>query len=249
MVRLPFADRAARPIPASPPFGFALTSRTAPPKRLGDALAAFYADLGASGDDKRVLALTFSEFGRRVEENGSAGTDHGAAAPLFMMGPAVEGGLWGQAPDLGALDRVGNVRHATDFHQVYATVLERWLGLGGAAVAGALGGTFAALDVLPGGAATGLDDSVAITGLALDPPRPNPLRGAAAASFVLPAPGPARLSAYDAAGRRVATLADGDHGAGRHEVRFEAGGLAAGVYVLRLETPGGAVSQRATVVR
>ena len=217
-------------------------------KRLGDALAAFHADLGATGDDRRVLALTFSEFGRRVEENGSAGTDHGAAAPLFMMGPAVEGGLWGGAPDLGALDRVGNVRHAVDFREVYATVLERWLGVDGAAVADTLGGPFAALDVLPAPAATSTD-SVAITGLALDPPRPNPSRGAAAVAFSLPAPGPVRLSAFDAAGRRVATLVDGTRGAGRHEARFDAGGLAAGVYVLRLETPGGAVSRRATVVR
>ncbi len=76
-------------------------------QRLGDALAAFYADLGATGDDERVLTLTFSEFGRRVEENGSAGTDHGAAAPLFLLGPGVEGGLWGAAPDLGDLDRTG----------------------------------------------------------------------------------------------------------------------------------------------
>ena len=218
-------------------------------KRLGEALAAFYADLGASGDDERVLALTFSEFGRRVEENGSAGTDHGAAAPLFMMGSAVQGGLWGEAPDLGDVDRVGNVRHSTDFRQVYATVLERWLGLGGAAVAEALGGPFAALDVLPARSATATDDPFAITGLVLDPPRPNPLRGAAVVSYVLPAPGTVRLSVFDAAGRRVSVLADGAHGAGRHEARLDAGGLAAGVYVLRLETPGGAVSRRATVVR
>ena len=216
--------------------------------RLADGLAAFYADLGATGDDDRVLTLTFSEFGRRVDENGSAGTDHGTAAPLFMMGPAVGGGLWGEAPDLGDLDRAGNLRHTTDFRQVYATVLERWLGIDEAAVASALGGAFPALDVLPARAATSTK-SIAITGFLLDPPRPNPLRSAAAVAYALPAPGPARLSAFDVAGRRVAVLADGPHGAGRHTARFDAHALAAGVYVLRLETPGGAVSRHATVVR
>jgi uncharacterized protein (DUF1501 family) len=91
------------------------------------AMAAFYTDLAAHGNDKRVLTMTFSEFGRRIAENGSRGTDHGEASPLFLIGGGVKGGLYGSMPDLGTTD-LGNVRFTTDFRSVYATVLERWLG-------------------------------------------------------------------------------------------------------------------------
>jgi uncharacterized protein (DUF1501 family) len=89
-------------------------------------ISAFYADLAAHGNDGRVLTMTFSEFGRRVAENGSRGTDHGTAAPVFVIGGGVKGGLYGEHPSLDALDN-GNLRFTTDFRSVYATVLEKWL--------------------------------------------------------------------------------------------------------------------------
>jgi uncharacterized protein (DUF1501 family) len=112
--------------------------------QFSDALTAFYADLVAHGNDRRVLTLTFSEFGRRIEENGSRGTDHGEASPLFMVGGGVKGGLYGSPPDL-ATTNMGNVRFSVDFRSVYATVLERWLGRPSAAV---LDGEFQHLPVL-----------------------------------------------------------------------------------------------------
>jgi uncharacterized protein (DUF1501 family) len=112
--------------------------------QFSDAIAAFYDDLAAHGNDRRVLTLTFSEFGRRIEENGSRGTDHGEASPLFVIGGGVKGGLYGGAPDLGATN-MGNVRFTVDFRSVYATVLERWLGRPSATV---LNGDFRQLPVL-----------------------------------------------------------------------------------------------------
>ena len=112
--------------------------------QFSNAIAAFYDDLAAHGNDRRVLTLTFSEFGRRIEENGSRGTDHGEASPLFLIGGSVRGGLYGTAPDLGATN-MGNVRFSVDFRSVYATVLERWLGRPSDAL---LNGTFAPLPVL-----------------------------------------------------------------------------------------------------
>lgn len=94
---------------------------------LSDAMKAFYDDLAAHGNDRRVLSMTFSEFGRRTEENGSSGTDHGEASPLFLIGGGTKGGIYGDAPNLSAAN-MGNVRFTTDFRSVYATVLERWLG-------------------------------------------------------------------------------------------------------------------------
>jgi uncharacterized protein (DUF1501 family) len=94
--------------------------------QFSNAVGAFYDDLGAHGNERRVLTLTFSEFGRRIEENGSRGTDHGEASPLFLIGGGVKGGIYGALPDLSATN-MGNVRYTTDFRSVYATVLERWL--------------------------------------------------------------------------------------------------------------------------
>jgi uncharacterized protein (DUF1501 family) len=111
---------------------------------FSDAIAAFYADLAAHGNDKRVLTLTFSEFGRRIAENGSRGTDHGEASPLFMIGGGIKGGLYGDAPDLSATN-MGNVRFTTDFRSVYATVLERWLGRPSQQI---LAGSFSTLPIL-----------------------------------------------------------------------------------------------------
>lgn len=105
---------------------------------FSDATKAFYDDLAAHGNDRRVLTMTFSEFGRRIEENGSRGTDHGEGSPLFLVGAGVKGGIYGSAPDLSATN-MGNVRFTTDFRSVYATVLERWLGRPSARV---LGGAF-----------------------------------------------------------------------------------------------------------
>jgi uncharacterized protein (DUF1501 family) len=112
--------------------------------QFSNAIGAFYDDLSAHGNERRVLTLTFSEFGRRIEENGSRGTDHGEASPLFLIGGGVKGGMYGTLPDLSATN-MGNVRYTTDFRSVYATVLERWLGRPSAAL---LRGSFAQLPVL-----------------------------------------------------------------------------------------------------
>jgi uncharacterized protein (DUF1501 family) len=87
--------------------------------------------------------MTFSEFGRRVRENASQGTDHGAAAPLFVAGGRVKTGLIGKHPSLTDLDE-GDLKFTTDFRAVYAAVLEQWLGLDSAPV---LGGKFDPVNV------------------------------------------------------------------------------------------------------
>lgn len=97
-------------------------------KDLSDSVQAFVKDLKAQGQLARVLLMTFSEFGRRVAENASGGTDHGAAAPLFVVGERVKAGLVGRHPSL-APDQLfrGDLKHTLDFRSVYATLLEDWL--------------------------------------------------------------------------------------------------------------------------
>lgn len=95
---------------------------------LGDSVQAFVDDLKAQGNLERVLVMTFSEFGRRVGENASGGTDHGAAAPMFVIGNKVKAGLLGKAPCLAPSDlNQGDLKYTVDFRSVYAGVLEAWL--------------------------------------------------------------------------------------------------------------------------
>jgi uncharacterized protein (DUF1501 family) len=103
---------------------------------LADSIGTFFRTLKDTGNDKRVRLMTFSEFGRRVYENGSQGTDHGAASCLFMAGPSVKGGVVGKHPSLKDLD-VGDLKYHTDFRRVYATLLDGWLGCDSKTVLGA----------------------------------------------------------------------------------------------------------------
>ncbi len=95
---------------------------------LSEGLTAFYKDLEAQGLAGNVLTMTFSEFGRRSNENGSRGTDHGSAAPMFIIGgtKGIKGGLYGEHPSLTDLEN-GNLKEKVDFRAVYATVLKNWL--------------------------------------------------------------------------------------------------------------------------
>jgi uncharacterized protein (DUF1501 family) len=95
---------------------------------LSGALKAFLDDLGAAGLAERVLVVCFSEFGRRVRENGSQGTDHGTAGPVLLAGSGVTAGMVGLAPRLLDLED-GDLKMTTDFRRVYAAVLKDWLGL------------------------------------------------------------------------------------------------------------------------
>jgi uncharacterized protein (DUF1501 family) len=97
-------------------------------RRVGDAVAAFYRHLKSLGAAGRVVLLVFSEFGRRVRENGSLGTDHGVAAPVLLVSGAVRGGLHGAHPSLVDLDD-GDLKYHTDFRRIYATLLEDVLGV------------------------------------------------------------------------------------------------------------------------
>lgn len=112
--------------------------------QLSDAVAAFMHDLKQHSHEQRVLLMTFSEFGRRVHENASGGTDHGTAAPMFIAGGKVKAGLLTPHPDMTTLDE-GDLRFTTDFRGVYASVLEQWLGVPSEML---LGGRFSPVKLL-----------------------------------------------------------------------------------------------------
>jgi uncharacterized protein (DUF1501 family) len=112
--------------------------------QLAESVGAFIDDLRRDKRMDQVLVMTFSEFGRTLKENGRRGTDHGAAGPVFLAGGRLKGGLVGSHPSLTDLDNDALKFH-TDFRQVYATVLDRWLGLDSKVV---LDRPFEPLDIL-----------------------------------------------------------------------------------------------------
>jgi len=104
--------------------------------QFAEAVKAFQDDLRATGNGSRVVTIAFSEFGRRVRQNASAGTDHGCAGPMFVFADHVEPGLLGEHPSLTQLDK-GDLIYQTDFRRVYATVLDQWMRMDSAAALGA----------------------------------------------------------------------------------------------------------------
>jgi uncharacterized protein (DUF1501 family) len=114
--------------------------------QFASSLKAFYADLKASECDGRVLTMSFSEFGRRVGQNASQGTDHGTAAPMMLFGPMVKPGVVGDHPSLADLDE-GDLKHRIDFRSVYAGILKGWMGTDAGKV---LEGEYRAIEVVKG---------------------------------------------------------------------------------------------------
>lgn len=96
--------------------------------QIGDSVLALLTDIRQMGRGQDVVMVIFSEFGRRVNENKSLGTDHGVAGPMFVFGEPVQGGLYGNHPSLTELDQ-GDLIHTTDFRQVYSTLIENWMGV------------------------------------------------------------------------------------------------------------------------
>jgi len=95
-------------------------------RQFSQAMKAFYDDLKAQGNDGRVLTMSFSEFGRRVGQNASGGTDHGTAAPMMLFGPMVRPGVANRHPSMSDLDS-GDLKYTTDFRSVYASILDDWM--------------------------------------------------------------------------------------------------------------------------
>ena len=147
--------------------------------RLDNAIAAFFATLSSKWLP-HVALMTFSEFGRRPEENGDGGTDHGTAAPHFVIGDHVKGGLHGTQPSLTHLDRDGNFIPSVDFHQMYAPILKTWLGVDDRAVLGKAYsplGLFKSGPGLPAGRDAAVVDDAGLLARGPDRPRARLRRG------------------------------------------------------------------------
>ncbi|MCC7143054.1 MAG: DUF1501 domain-containing protein [Candidatus Eisenbacteria bacterium] len=206
---------------------------------VGQSIAALWADLNAQGYGNKVCILTTSEFGRRVEENGSYGTDHGTAAPHFVIGNGVSGGVYGGAPNLTSLDEYGNLLIQNDYRSLLATVLRGHFGASSALMTEIFGGNFAPLPFMQPATDAGGEERFTDR---LHLPSPNPVRPSLGQSvelrFELARPAQVSMRIFDLQGRQVAQVADGTFSAGVHRVDWRPGNLTAGAYLVRMEQAG-----------
>jgi len=203
-------------------------------KTLTEALSAFHQDMTALGLDERVLSMTFSEFGRRIQSNQSFGSDHGTAAPLFLMGNCVQGGILGENAEIGENVMANEgVAMQYDFRDVYGTVFEDWFEIDPEAVREVLSHDYVHLPILSGCESTNVDESL-VESMKVEI-WPNPMSGNANLSFTFDG-GKANLSISDAAGRLVETVFSRTLSAGDHQFSLDVSKYAAGVYFVRLQT-------------
>lgn len=201
---------------------------------LGGSVAAFFQDLDNQGLSDRVVLATVSEFGRRVDENGGFGTDHGTAAPLFVMGAGVNGGLYGTNPNLADLDPNGNMHMQHDFRQVYSTLLQGHFRSSESMASDVLMGGFDTLDFMD--ILTGVDALPSSNRLAGAYPNPVSLSqsGPVLIQFELARSSKVEVQVFDVKGRRVSRLGGQSFPAGSNRLVWEAKGLSAGVYMARV---------------
>jgi uncharacterized protein (DUF1501 family) len=225
---------------------------------LSSAIAAFQSDLEAMGHAERVIGMTYSEFGRRVEDNDSNGTDHGTCAPQFLFGNQINGELYGDMPSLreSDLDEYLDLKWKVDFRQLYANILGDWFGVSEPMRKAILDQKSFEFNVPVNGTSkiqslikTPVQASVPVERqiAELTANYPNPFIDHTRITFALSEAAMVSLDVYDARGAKVRTLVNGKLGRGPHEASFDAMGLASGTYYCRLETDG-KVQTRAIVL-
>lgn len=212
----------------------------------------FLDDVAAAGNGDRVVAMTYSEFGRRLNENGSAGTDHGAAAPQFVFGNPVRGGrVLGGLPNLTDLDDRGDVKFTVDFRSLYGTVLQDWMGFSSQDTTTALGGDFAKLDLFTTSAPSSVrtEADAARAGYRLAEATPNPASTRALLSFDLPEHTRVRLYLVGSRGAIARSIMDRSVDAGHQSMMVDVADLTPGSYLTVLEAGGYRLSRKLSIVR
>ena len=216
--------------------------------QMSNAISAFLQDLKNQGLDDRVMVVTTSEFGRRVEENGSNGTDHGTSGPIFTFGTTTVGNVFGSQPSLSNLDNNENLMVEHDFRQVYTTLIEDWFGLDPTVSQAVFQETFEPIPFVAN--PLSVSSSLAVPeAFTLYPAFPNPFNPATNIRFELPHSSKVTIQIFDIKGREVRTHRLGKVSAGLHDFRLDCRDLSSGVYHIQVETAGSVQSQRVTLLK
>jgi uncharacterized protein (DUF1501 family) len=202
-------------------------------KSVSDAIKAFQDDLKFLGIEDRVMGMTFSEFGRRILSNGSNGTDHGAAAPLFIFGSKVNPGVLGKTPLIPTTANVSdNIPYQYDFRSIYASLLSNWLCVNSATLNKVMLKNFQDLPLTKLGTCSVLNP-VGNTEQYVNI-YPNPFHGNISIQFKTEG-GHTLLQIMDGSGRLIKVITEGNFDKGTYKASFDGNFLPAGVYYIRLQ--------------
>ncbi|MBL0881859.1 MAG: DUF1501 domain-containing protein [Chitinophagaceae bacterium] len=201
-------------------------------KNVSDSIKAFQDDLKLQKVEDRVLGMTFSEFGRRIKSNGSTGTDHGSAAPMFVFGKNVDAGVIGDTPNIPVTASFNdNLPFQYDFRSVYATILNKWLCVDADDLEQIMLKNF---QVLPIVNSLACNKSVNLSGENFITNYPNPFTQSTNISFKT-AGGHTLIQIMDTMGRVLTNLVDREYEAGNYNVVFDGSRLQPGVYYIRFQ--------------
>lgn len=208
-------------------------------QRVSDAIKAFQDDLRGLGVEDRVVGMTYSEFGRRIKSNSSTGTDHGAAAPIFLFGSAVEPGMLGVNPTIPANASVNdNVPMQYDFRSVYATLLEKWFCLEKTVVESLfppnINIQLQSLPLIKAGLCSGVTPPPPPSSDVTLRNMPNPFTSGTTIEFKTEG-GHTLIQIMDTLGRVIAVPVDREYAAGVYRIDFNAEGLPPGIYYARFQ--------------
>ena len=217
-------------------------------QNLSDCIKGFHDDLQASGNANRVMGMTFSEFGRRIKSNASVGTDHGAAAPLFIFGNKVQSGILGTNPTIASTVSVNdNIPMQYDFRSVYASLLRDWFCVPQADVDSSI--MLHSYQYLPlvdsASCTTAIHEINSKAGLNLITNSPNPFTTSTTITFTT-AGGHTMVQVFDGEGHILRTLIDQTMKAGDYSVSFENENYSTGVYYARFQN--GVMQQVRTMI-
>ena len=203
-------------------------------KNISDAVKAFQDDLKNLGVEERVVGMTFSEFGRRIKSNSSGGTDHGAAAPMFLFGKNVTGAVWGNNPDIPTNATVNdNIPMQYDFRSVYASLLENWLCVKNSDLQNIMLKNFQNIAFVNSASCKTAAPNTSGTNLLSN--YPNPFTSSTTITFKTEG-GHTLIQIIDTLGRVLSTLIDQNYSqTGTYSIPFNSYALPTGVYYARLQ--------------
>jgi hypothetical protein len=208
---------------------------------ISTAMAAFQDDLRARGIEERVLSVTTSEFGRRIDSNGSFGTDHGTGGPLFIFGRGVEPGVVGKVPDLNT----GNVEMQYDYRLIYGNIMRDWMLVDDTRLNEIFPGLMTANGTTDGVVFEQLPlaqqtitstDSFIGSRFALKDCYPNPAREKTTVHFMLNSAYQVNVNLINSSGKQVKSMVDGYYEPGEHHIEVDLSGIPAGLYVYQFKT-------------
>nr|MBA3705465.1 DUF1501 domain-containing protein [Bacteroidota bacterium] len=217
--------------------------------KVSVAVDAFMDDLKFLNISDRVTGMTFSEFGRRVKSNSSVGTDHGAAAPLFIFGDNVVPGILGTNPVIPTNVNVNdNIPMQYDFRSIYGSILEEWFCVNSTDVSTVLLKNYQSLPLVnPGACAPASTHNLnSKAGVSLITNYPNPFKSITTINFET-AGGHTLIQIFDTMGRLVKTLVDEEYPSGQYSIPFESENIPAGTYYARLQN--GVLQQVRTIMK